>query len=169
MVLFTFSRYLSADSMTCRLIQDSTFLILKIFNLSEGELSIDDPLGKIFFISDGLMVMLNDRDKVKFARYISGLVGEMSDGDVVPDFFVENELRHWINKKFLLNCIDYLIDDNGLIEIRAKEKTLRLLDSEKTRLEHTYWQWFNIVAPLLSIMIFGLFNHIYRKRKYQIR
>ena len=77
--------------------------ILKIFNLSEGELSIEDPLGKIFFISDGLMVMLNDRDKVKFARYISGLVGEMSDGDVVPDFFVENELRHWVNKKFLLN------------------------------------------------------------------
>jgi hypothetical protein len=63
----------------------------------------------------------------------------------------------------------YLIDDNGLIEIRAKEKTLRLLDSEKTRLEHTYWQWFNIIAPLLSMMIFGLANNIYRKRKYQTR
>jgi len=46
---------------------------------------------------------------------------------------------------------------------------LRLLDSEKTRLEHTYWQWFNIIAPLLSMMIFGITNNIYRKRKYQIR
>jgi hypothetical protein len=55
-----------------------------------------------------------------------------------------------------------------LIEIRAKEKTLRLLDSEKTRLERSYWQWFNLLAPLSSILAFGILNHILRKRKYQV-
>jgi hypothetical protein len=60
-----------------------------------------------------------------------------------------------------------LIDDNGLIEIRAKEKTLRLLDPEKTRIERSYWQWFNLIAPMLSMFLFGVANYIYRKRKYQ--
>jgi hypothetical protein len=77
--------------------------IMKIFNLVEGELGISDPLSKIFFISDGLLTMINDRDKVKFARYIAEIASEKSDEEEVPEFFVENELRHWLNEKYLLD------------------------------------------------------------------
>jgi ABC-2 type transport system permease protein len=89
-------------------------------------------------------------------------------GGIYPTGFDRFTKTTFANKKFLLNCIDYMIDDNGLIEIRAKEKTLRLLDSEKTRLERSYWQWFNLIAPLSSILAFGILNHILRKRKYQV-
>ena len=78
-------------------------VVLKSFNLSEGELGLSDPLSRVFFISDGLMTMLNDRYKVKFAKYIAEIASEMSDDEPVPEFFVENELRHWLNDKFLLN------------------------------------------------------------------
>lgn len=77
--------------------------IMKIFSLVEGELGINDPLSKIFFISDGLLTMLNDRDKVKFARYIAEIAGEKPDGEEVPEYFVENELRNWLNQKYLLD------------------------------------------------------------------
>ena len=77
--------------------------ILNIFNLVEGELNSSDPLSKIFFISDGLMTMLDDKYKVKFARYISELANEQPSDKVVPDYFVENELRHWLNEKFFLD------------------------------------------------------------------
>ena len=107
------------------------------------------------------MVVIADGDIMR-----NGVSGR---GGIYPTGYDRFTKTTFANKKFILNCIDYLIDDNGLIEIRAKEKTLRLLDSEKTRLEHTYWQWFNIIAPLLSMMIFGMANNIYRKRKYQIR
>ena len=107
------------------------------------------------------MVVIADGDIIR-----NGVSGR---GGIYPTGYDRFTKTTFANKKFILNCIDYLIDDNGLIEIRAKEKTLRLLDSEKTRLEHTYWQWFNIIAPLLSMMIFGMANNIYRKRKYQIR
>ena len=107
------------------------------------------------------MVVIADGDIMR-----NGVSGR---GGIYPTGYDRFTKTTFANKKFLLNCIDYLIDDNGLIEIRAKEKTLRLLDSEKTRLEHTYWQWFNIIAPLFSMMIFGIANNIYRKRKYQIR
>ena len=107
------------------------------------------------------MVVIADGDIIR-----NGVSGR---GGIYPTGYDRFTKTTFANKKFILNCIDYLIDDNGLIEIRAKEKTLRLLDSEKSRLEHTYWQWFNIIAPLLSMMIFGMANNIYRKRKYQIR
>lgn len=77
--------------------------ILKIFKLVEGELNASDPLSKIFFISDGLMTMLDDKYKVKFAHYISEVADEKPDDEVVPEYFVENELRHWLNEKFFLD------------------------------------------------------------------
>jgi ABC-2 type transport system permease protein len=113
------------------------------------------------FIPNGnsKMIVIADGDIMR-----NGISGR---GGIYPTGFDRFTKTTFANKKFLLNCIDYLIDDNGLIEIRAKEKTLRLLDTEKTRIERSYWQWFNIIAPLLSMLIFGVANHIYRKRKYQ--
>lgn len=114
------------------------------------------------FIPNGnsKMIVIADGDIMR-----NGISGR---GGIYPTGFDRFTKTTFANKKFLLNCIDYLIDDNGLIEIRAKEKTLRLLDTEKTRLERSYWQWFNLLAPLSSILAFGIFNHILRKRKYQV-
>ena len=39
---------------------------MNVMNLAEGELPINDPLSKIFFISDGLLEMMNNRYKLKF-------------------------------------------------------------------------------------------------------
>jgi hypothetical protein len=77
--------------------------VMKIFNLVEGELGTSDPLSKIFFISDGLMTMLDDKLKVKFARYIADVASEKPDDEEVPEYFVENELRKYLNEKFLLD------------------------------------------------------------------
>lgn len=76
--------------------------VLKAFDLSEGELKLSDPLSEVFFMTDGLMNMLDDRYKVKFARHIAEVATSMPDDEEVPEFFVENELRKWVNDKFLL-------------------------------------------------------------------
>lgn len=78
-------------------------VIMKSFDLAEGDLNLNDPLTSIFFISDGLLTLMDDKFKVKFARYIAELASEMPDNQEVPEYFVENELRHWLNKKFLLD------------------------------------------------------------------
>jgi hypothetical protein len=77
--------------------------ILKSFKIAEGEINLSDPLTKIFFISDGLMTMLDDRYKVKFAKHIANIASEKPDDEEVPEYFVENELRKWVNDKFLLD------------------------------------------------------------------
>jgi len=78
-------------------------VVLKSFKLSEGELNFEDPFSRIFFISDGLMTMLDDKYKVKFANYISEIASSMNDDEEVPELFVENELRKWVNDKFFLD------------------------------------------------------------------
>ena len=82
--------------------------ILKIFDLVEGELNANDPLSKIFFISDGLMTMMNDKFKIKFARYISEVADEQPNNQIVPEYFVENELRKKKLRNFLRKLMKLL-------------------------------------------------------------
>ena len=77
--------------------------IMNLLSYAEGELPITDPLSKIFFISDGLLELMDEKHKIKFARYIAELASSKEDSDIVPDYFVENELRKWINQKFLID------------------------------------------------------------------
>lgn len=75
--------------------------------------------------------------------------------------------QHFGNKEFLLNCVNYLIDDSGLIQIRSKTISLKTLDREKSYQERSYYQILNLIIPLFLLGIFGLtFNYI-RKKKYQ--
>jgi ABC-2 type transport system permease protein len=89
-----------------------------------------------------------------------------SSGKFFPTGYDKISQFTFANKKFLLNCIDYLIDNNGLIEIRAKERTLRLLDPEKSKSEKSSWQWFSMILPILSIFILGIANYFIRRKRY---
>jgi len=71
------------------------------------------------------------------------------------------------NKKFFLNCVDYLYDESNLIEVRSKEVILRLLDKDKVKNERIKWQTLNMVLPILLILVFGLVNTFIRKRRWQ--
>jgi ABC-2 type transport system permease protein len=70
------------------------------------------------------------------------------------------------NKELILNAMNYLTDDSGLISIRSRELKLRLLDRQRVELERTYWQVFNTALPILLVLIFGFFRLMIRKRKY---
>ncbi len=78
-------------------------MVLGVMNIAEGDLPTGDAFSKIFFISDGLLEMLGDKYKYKFARYISEIASNKPDDEVVPEYFVENELRNYLNQKFLLD------------------------------------------------------------------
>ena len=100
----------------------------------------------------------------------------VADGDVIKNDVVRNAPQElgfdrWTgktygNKEFLLNAVNYLLDDDGLINIRSKEIAVTFLDQQKIVAEKTKWQLFNILLPLGLLAIFGfLFNYI-RKKKY---
>lgn len=72
----------------------------------------------------------------------------------------------YANKDFATNAVDYLLDENNLINLRAKEIVLRPLDRLKAQEEKRKWQGINLVLPLVLLVGFGLLRLYLRKRKY---
>jgi gliding-associated putative ABC transporter substrate-binding component GldG len=70
------------------------------------------------------------------------------------------------NKDFMMNCVNYLLDDTGLINIRSKDVELPLLDKEKVYENYTTTQFITIGLPTLILLVFGLVFTFIRKRKY---
>ncbi len=78
----------------------------------------------------------------------------------------QGQVYPYANKAFLLNCIEYLLEPHGVIEARAKEVKLRLLDRQKAEAEKGFWQGLNLGLPLLFLAVFGWAFSFFRKRKY---
>ena len=70
------------------------------------------------------------------------------------------------NKDFLLNAIDYLLDDTGLISLRNKTLKINILDKQKAFKERSFWQFLNVIFPLILLFAFGLIFNYLRKKKY---
>ncbi|HRG00069.1 MAG TPA: gliding motility-associated ABC transporter substrate-binding protein GldG [Bacteroidia bacterium] len=74
--------------------------------------------------------------------------------------------QQFANKTFLLNCMNYLLDDEGLLQLRSREVKLRLLDKKKTATQVTKWKLTNVGLPLFIIICFGIIQFYIRKRRY---
>ena len=70
------------------------------------------------------------------------------------------------NKDFLVNCINYLVNDNGLIEMRSRELKPRLLDQARIKSQRSLWQMVNTVLPVLIIILAGVVYNALRRRRY---
>jgi len=102
----------------------------------------------------------------------------VSDGDIALNAVSRNEgplamgmnpftKYKYANSEFIMNAVEYLVDNSGILETRAKDLTLRLLDKKKLEDERSKWQLINVGLPLLLVIVFGLVYQWVRKRKYQ--
>ncbi|MCD2259421.1 gliding motility-associated ABC transporter substrate-binding protein GldG [Psychroserpens luteolus] len=133
--------------------------------LLEGEFSsVYDKRIKPFKVSD---------DKTKS---IATKMIVIADGDVIKNEVIKNrpqELgfefltkRKFGNKEFLENAVNYLLNDDGLINIRTKEVKLAFLDSEKIEDQKSKWQIVNIALPLVILGLFGFAFKYFRRKRY---
>ena len=100
----------------------------------------------------------------------------IADGDVGKNQLLKNKPydlasdkwtnQQFGNKDFLLNSVAYLLDDSGLINLRNKSLQIRMLDKQKAFKERTFWQFFNVILPLLLLFGFGFGFAFWRKKKY---
>ncbi|NVK08788.1 MAG: gliding motility-associated ABC transporter substrate-binding protein GldG, partial [Tenacibaculum sp.] len=101
----------------------------------------------------------------------------IADGDVGRNQILKGKphdlsLDKWTgeqfgNKEFLINAIDYLLDDSGLIQLRNKTIQINLLDKQRAFAEKRFWQFINIGIPLVLLALFGFGFNYWRKKKYQ--
>src|SRR5262249_20172173 len=89
----------------------------------------------------------------------------IADGDIIrndaradstpyPLGYYKFTKQQFANRDFILNCIEYLIDDSGILETRNKEVKLRMLNTVKVEDERLMWQLLNIVLPIALIALF---------------
>lgn len=100
----------------------------------------------------------------------------IADGDVIKNEVVRNQpqelgfefltKRKFGNKEFLENAVNYLLNDDGLINLRTKEVKLAFLDSGKIEEQKTKWQFINIALPLILLGVFGFIFNYFRRKKY---
>lgn len=101
----------------------------------------------------------------------------VADGDIAMNQFSETSgplpmgmniftRFTFANKEFFVNSLEYLVNPSGILETRAKDFTLRLLDPKKVKQEKTFWQLLNIALPVLLVMLVGYIFQWTRKRKY---
>jgi len=100
----------------------------------------------------------------------------ISDGDIIANETSKGQPlelgvnkwtnQHYGNKEFLLNTVNYLLDDTGLINIRSKTIKLDFLNKPKAFEETRKWQLLNIIFPIIILVIFGLIYNYIRKKKY---
>lgn len=159
----------------------------KIINLNR----ISEPLEKESFNNGNkiLSVLIEGEFSSAFENRVlpislkgSSLKGEenkmliISDGDLIKNQIRNNlplELgydkwtnNYYGNKDFLINSVNYLLDDSGLINIRNKKVKIPLLDPEKIVEQKIKWQLVNIGVPLALLFIFGFVFIYKRKQKY---
>ena len=70
------------------------------------------------------------------------------------------------NRDFLVNAIEYLFDEGGVIAARNREVKLRLLDGPRAQAEATRWRLLNIGAPLVLLTLAGVGYRAWRRRRY---
>lgn len=110
----------------------------------------EDKPGKMIVISDGDLIR-NQLDKeyrpleLGYDKWTNKLYG---------------------NKEFLSNCVNYLLDDTGLINIRNKEVKLPILDQEKVYRNYSTIQAVTVAVPIVALLVFGFVFTMIRKRRY---
>jgi len=131
--------------------------------------------GKFHSVYENRVLPFEDKSFAPIGKANKMIV--ISDGDLIKNQLDKNyqplELGYdkWTNKlygnkEFLMNCVNYLLDDTGLINIRSKEVTLPLLDKEKVYANYTSVQLITVGLPIVILAIFGLVFTVLRKRKY---
>ncbi|MBN2745289.1 MAG: gliding motility-associated ABC transporter substrate-binding protein GldG [Bacteroidales bacterium] len=125
----------------------------RIINNPDFHIKFQSPPTKMAFFADGDLI----RNQIM----------EQNSGPFpLPLGYDRFTRKMFDNKKFLLNTVNYMLDDNSLIELRSKEFKIRLLDKTKVTKNRLFWQILNTATPLIFVILMGLLLLIFRNKIY---
>jgi ABC-2 type transport system permease protein len=88
------------------------------------------------------------------------------DGQPLPLGYDRFSGQTFGNSDFILNAIDFLADDSGILEARAREMRLRMLDRSRVNRNRTPIQVANVLVPVILVVSFGFARFVWRKQRF---
>lgn len=103
------------------------------------------------------------------AVWVTGAIKENKDARIVVagdgDFPIYQQGQQFIpdNANFLVNSVDWLTDDTGLIQLRTKGVIARPLEKQLEDGERSWVKIINFLLPILILLGFGIYRRQRRK------
>jgi len=154
-------RYYAQKNLPVAVLLEGEFESVFKNRLAQEFLAVNDSLGELKFIERSKrtrQIVIADGDVIRNEK--------RNDNSAFPLGYQPFTKQTLANKDFILNCIEYLADEEGLLETRNKEVKLRLLDTIKVNEEKTKWQLINVAMPMFLILVSGFGFTYWRKKKY---
>ena len=96
---------------------------------------------------------------------LNSLQGFASGYEPLPLGYDKYMKMQFGNNDFMLNAVNYLVDDGDWMQLRNKKISLRILDKEKVARNGEYWKWFCIIVPVLLLITISVIFQIVRKNQ----
>ncbi|HQO87000.1 MAG TPA: gliding motility-associated ABC transporter substrate-binding protein GldG [Bacteroidia bacterium] len=180
-ILLQSSRY-------CKTVQSPVVVDLNILRKEPDEKEYRNPPVNLAILLEGSF-RSNFANRIPYQIATDSIIGfkaegkptsmiVISDGDVIRNDYKRSSNtvyplgldrytgQFYGNKNLLLNCIDYLCDNSGLMTLRAKEFKLRLLDKTRFNPDKKMLQIVNVALPVLLIILFAMIKLLMRKKKF---
>lgn len=97
------------------------------------------------------------------------VINETQKGQILPMGYDRYSGMQFSNRDMIVNCLLWLTDSEGLINLREKDITLRLLNDKRAHDERLTVQLISTISPIAILALVGVVVMIIRKRKYQKR
>lgn len=110
------------------------------------------------------MIVVADGDAIK--NQVNIVNPNIPKGTPLPLGYDQFTGVEYGNKDFVLNAMDYLLDDSGLINVRSRELQIRLLDKNKIQKEKLFWQLVSTALPVLLVLISGVVYILIRRKRF---
>jgi gliding-associated putative ABC transporter substrate-binding component GldG len=130
---------------------EGTFKSILQKSFTNSEIKTTSVPTKILVCSDG-DIIVNEIDR--------------KTGNPFPMGFDRFSQHQYGNQDFVINTLNYLLDEQGLLTAKSKSVGLRPLDKLKINKQKTKWQLINIVLPLVLLAVFGFLRFYYVRNKY---
>lgn len=155
-------RQFSSKYLPVAILLEGTFSSL-FNNRVPPEISENKDIGFLSESKPSKMIVVSDGDVIRNLVRVTGDKSysiPLGTDQWFPKIFYAG------NRQFIVNAMNYLLDDKGTIAIRSRELELRVLDKKKTTEERVLWQFVNTVIPVFAVIIFGAWFAYRRKKKY---
>ena len=114
--------------------------------------------------TDAKLLVVGDGDLAKNQRNI--VRSDIPRGAPLPLGYDQFTGQQFGNSDFVLNAMDYLLEGSGLISVRGRDVSLRLLDRPKVDAQSVFYQALNSVAPIALVLLLHTLYRVVRRRRY---